>query len=151
MGSLRRFLVLPGADQRLIVKAAGVLAAIRLGLWVLSFRSVYRAVRAVSGRRRSPRGPDPSRIAWAVGVAGRILPENTCLVRALAAQVLLARRGHPSELRVGVASGSGRAFEAHAWLEWNGQVLIGGPVADRYVAFPALEDSGGPRRAGGPG
>jgi hypothetical protein len=74
-----------------------------------------------------------------VGVAGRLVPGTTCLVRALAAQALLARRGHASQLRLGVARGSGRAFEAHAWLEQDGRVLVGGPLDGRYVPFPALD------------
>jgi hypothetical protein len=79
------------------------------------------------------------RIVWAVGAAGRLVPRTTCLARALAAQALLARRGHASELRLGVAGGAGRVFEAHAWLERDGRVLIGGPVDERYVPLPAVD------------
>ena len=42
-------------------------------------------------------------------------------------------------MRLGVAGGPGRAFEAHAWLEHEGRVLIGGPVEARYVPLPALD------------
>jgi hypothetical protein len=120
MGSLARFLALPPAERRLIVAATGLLAAARVGLWVLPFRWVHRASGAVANRPR-PRGgggPSVERIVWAEAPPGRAA--TTCLVRALAAQALLAHRGHASQLRLGVAGGSGRAFEAHAWLERDG-------------------------------
>ncbi len=142
MRGLARFVALPAADRRLIVAAAGLLTAIRLGLWVLPFRWVHGAVRTLGNHAPSPNGrpvPPPDRVVWAVGVADRMVPRTTCLVRALAAQALLARRGHASQLRLGVTRGSGRAFEAHAWLERDGCVLIGGPVEGRYMPLPALD------------
>jgi hypothetical protein len=142
MGSLARFLALPAGEQRLLLVAAGLLATVRVGLWVLPFRSVHGAIRAradaadpATRHRRLP----PDRIVWAVEAAARRVPRATCLVQALAAQILLTRCGHPSQLRLGVARGGGRAFEAHAWLEDNGRILIGRGAADRYVALPALD------------
>lgn len=144
MRRLASFLALPSAEQRLILAAATLLTGVRVGLWALSFGRVHGAIRRLAGRSRlAPRDGLPAeRIVWAVGAADRLVPRTTCLVRALAAHVLLARHGHASELRLGVAGGSGRAFEAHAWLEHDGRVLIGGPVEARYVALPAL---GAPR------
>lgn len=141
MGSLARFIALPPAERRLIVAAAGILAATRVGLWVLPFRWVRGAMGALGNppRSRDGGGPAVERIVWAVGAVDRLVPRTTCLVRALAAQALLARRGHASQLRLGVAGGSGRAFEAHAWLERDGRILIGGPVEARYVPLPALD------------
>jgi hypothetical protein len=142
MRSLARFVALPAAERRLIVAAVGLLTTIRLGLWVLPFRWVHGAVRPLGSHARPPlrrAGPYLERVVWAVAMADRIVPRTTCLVRALAAQALLARRGHASQLRLGVTRGSGRAFEAHAWLERDGRVLIGGPVEARYVPLPALD------------
>lgn len=48
-----------------------------------------------------------------------------CLARALTTQILLRRRGYPSELRIGVKKGLGNQLEAHAWVELNHQVIIG--------------------------
>lgn len=141
MGSLARFVTLPVRDQRLIVAAAGFLAAIRVGLWLLPLRWVQRVIRALETSPPPPDGGGPpfERIGWAVAVAGRRVPGSTCLVRALAAQGLFARHGYASQVRLGVARGPGRAFEAHAWLERDGQVLVGGPVEARYVPLPALD------------
>ncbi len=66
-----------------------------------------------------------------------------CLVRSLALQALLTRRGVPgSVIRVGVRA-SGPVFAAHAWVEWDGTVLGDDP---EYVSrFQPLTDArGGP-------
>ena len=141
MGSLARFVALPARDRRLILAAAGLLAAVRVSLWLVPFRWVQGAIHRLDTSPRSPDGQPPplERIGWAVAVAGSRVPGSTCLVRALAAQGLLARHGYSSQLRLGVARGPGRVFEAHAWLERDGQVLVGGPVDARYVPMPELD------------
>jgi len=139
---LARFLALPGVERRLILAAAGLLAAVRVGLWLLPFRTVHGSVQRLARAPRPSAGrdrPPPERIVWAVGTAARLVPRSTCLVRALAAQVLLARDGHASQLRLGVARGPGRGFEAHAWVEGGGRILLGGPETERYAALPALD------------
>jgi hypothetical protein len=126
-----------------VVSAATLLAVTRLALWLLPFRLVHRAAaarrRVPSGRCRARATVPAERIVWAVGAASRVVPRSTCLVRALAARRLLGRHGHPSELRLGVARGADGAFEAHAWLEQDGRVLIGGPVEQRFAPLPSLE------------
>ena len=143
MGRLRKFRGLPRGEQRLVLAAAALLAAARLGLWLLPFRTLHRVARAPGSR---PLGAAPGqvavpveRIVWAVGAASRVVPRSTCLVRALAARRLLGRHGHRSELRLGVARSRDGAFEAHAWLEQNDHVLIGGPVDQRFARLPSLE------------
>src|SRR5690606_21028653 len=64
-------------------------------------------------------------ICHAVRASGRRLWRSTCLVEALAAQMLLARHGVHSTLRIGVEM-DGEEFGAHAWVEVNGQVVVGG-------------------------
>ena len=46
----------------------------------------------------------------------------------MAGQVLLGRQGEPSELRLGVAKDDWGALQAHAWLESNGAVVVGGEL-----------------------
>ena len=64
----------------------------------------------------------------------------TCLTQALSGQVLLARRRVPSHLHIGVAKSSTKKLNAHAWLECDGQIVLGdhGRLA-AYVPFPTLE------------
>ena len=67
------------------------------------------------------------RAAWAARAVGRrFLPERPCLTQALVLQYLLLRRGDDeAELHIGVAKNED-GLQAHAWVERNGQVLIGG-------------------------
>ena len=66
-------------------------------------------------------------VVWAVTVASRYVPgRTTCLSLALTVQGVLARRGHPSRLHIGVVRGAEGQVDAHAWVECGGRVLIGG-------------------------
>jgi hypothetical protein len=115
----RRFVLLSSLRRRLLFRALVALARARTALWIYPFSRFRRPeVAAV-------RGGDPASIVWAINTAARMVPRATCLVRALAAQRLLASHGHVSELRIGVASSAATGFEAHAWVECAGTVLIG--------------------------
>jgi hypothetical protein len=130
---------LDSADRRLLIEAFTLLGAIRLGLRVLPFRALSRALGALAIRSDVTARRSPERIAWAVGAASRRLPGTLCLSQALAAQVLLARGGHSASLRIGVATVGDCKLEAHAWLESEGQVVFGGDDLHRYAALPILE------------
>ena len=142
MRQWRRFMAAAPADRHLLMGAVSLLAATRVALWLLPFRTVQRLLGCVAqGAPVSCVGEASSadRIAWAVSVAGRYLPAATCLVQALAAQILLTRQGQIGRLRIGVARGAEGEFQAHAWLECQGRVIIGGSGIDRYVPLLALE------------
>lgn len=81
------------------------------------------------------------RVVWAVSAASRRLPRTgNCLAEALATQVMLGRRGYAAALRIGVARNGKGEFIAHAWLEADGKVLIGGMQSpSRFVPLPPLE------------
>jgi len=137
MNRLRKFLRLPVPEQILLVRAFVLLGVVRVGLWLLPFKTLQRLLsqlvqtRARSwnkGRFRTERG------IWAVQVASRYAPRTTCLTQALAAQVLLGFDGIPASIRIGVAKEKVGELEAHAWLERDGKILMGGSEADhRYV------------------
>jgi hypothetical protein len=68
------------------------------------------------------------RAAWAAHAVGRrLLPKRPCLTQALVLQYLLLRRGDDAaELHIGVSKTKKKGLQAHAWIERNGKVLIGG-------------------------
>lgn len=72
---------------------------------------------------------DEAELNWAITRAARFVPGASCLTQALSLQVLLARRGLGSRLCIGVRKGGQKSFEAHAWVERGGRVLIGGEAA----------------------
>jgi hypothetical protein len=142
LGKLRR---LPATQRRELLRALVLLWAVRLGLWMLPFDTLRRLLAAeqVVPRPDRPAEPTERRVAWAVLAASRYVPRPTCLAQALAAQALLRRQGLPSQLRIGVARQED-GLEAHAWLESQGRVVIGGGDLSRYVPLPRLERSGRP-------
>ncbi|WP_292291038.1 lasso peptide biosynthesis B2 protein [Marivita sp.] len=65
------------------------------------------------------------RVVWAVHHAARLVPRASCLTQGLAAQIMLARRGLPSTLHIGVKKDTETPFEAHAWLTFRGRIILG--------------------------
>src|SRR4051794_12664891 len=123
MELLRRFLALPAADRWLLVKAALLLEAIKVGMRLLPFRALRRLSALVAGaparglRHADRASSSAERVVWAVQTASRSTPGvKSCLTQALVAQMLLSRRGHPALLHIGVAKGEGGRFQAHAWV-----------------------------------
>jgi hypothetical protein len=142
MTRLGKFLRLSPADRRLLVTAALVQAAIRLGLALLPYRKLRGLVdRLARVRSRRHLGPpaSPERIAWVVTRASRSVPGATCLTQALAAKVLLERRGYPARVRVGISRTGGAPLLAHAWVECEGRILLGGTDLARYTPLSALD------------
>lgn len=75
------------------------------------------------------------RLGWAVQKTLRWVPGDTrCLTQSLALTVLLARRGIPSNVIIGVSTGE--TFGAHAWVEHDGQALL--PALPMGRAFQRL-------------
>ncbi len=71
--------------------------------------------------------------------ASRGLPWNsTCLVRALAAQMMLRRRHLPSVLQFGVRSGAAIELSAHAWLRCGDMDIVGAETRAEYTPIAAL-------------
>jgi hypothetical protein len=144
MGKLAKFVRLPAGERRLLVESALLVAAVRLGLWLLPFRTLRRlldrAFDQPSGRLVAA-APDTGRIAWAVAVVSEHIPHATCLTQALATRALLRRRGQPAELRIGVVRSGHGYITAHAWVESQGRIVIGGTPTSvaRYEQFPSLE------------
>jgi len=146
MERLRRFLRLPTAERQLLIKAALLLEAIKLGMRVLPFRILRRLLTRMVDMPLKPWGATRSsakRVAWAVEVASHHTPGNkTCLAQALATQLLLARRGYPALLHIGVVTGEQEQFQAHAWIETEGEVVIGGSELERYTLLTVSKAEG---------
>ena len=144
MERLTRFLRRPAPDRVLLIQATLLLLAIRVGLATVRFATLRNGLsKLCSGvEARQPataNDVDKDRVIWAVEAIGRRIPSvGTCLTQALAAYVLLGRRGHHSNLRIGVTRDPKGTFVAHAWLEKDGTVLIGGDWSDKYTPMPAL-------------
>lgn len=145
MNRVQKFVRLSRHDRLLILKAVALVGLLRLLLWVLPFPRIRPLLERTS-RRSVALADDPTpveKFAWAVTAGSRIIPGGKhCLTQALALQQFLSRRGHSSRIRFGVQRIPGAPFQAHAWVECDGVVLIGGQYLHRFVPLaPSAEVS----------
>ncbi len=144
MKRLRKFLSLSSSDRKLLIQTAVLLSGIRLGLRFLSFPALRRILDKISKTALNSTQAYEStlnRVVWAVDIVSKYMPGGIkCLARALATQVLLARRGYLVELQIGVAKNEAGQLEAHAWIESQGSVVIGNlKDLGRYTRLATLE------------
>ena len=134
----------PFQEYRVAGQSLFATLGVRVLLSCLPVRSIRRGVRfALSAD--TPLAPasrlSMERLVRCAARGARFSPlPATCLVNALVTEALLNRHGYPVGLRVGVQRRAG-AFSAHAWLEFQGSVVVGGPitVVEQYTPFPEIE------------
>ncbi|RYX82713.1 lasso peptide biosynthesis B2 protein [bacterium] len=147
-------------DARLTIAFLPLVARTRWRLWRVPVASSSAAWRELATREldaaRARNAPplvafEVWRRAHAVKRAARLVPGATCLTQALSLQSILSSCGENTSLILGVDKNSKPGakinFEAHAWIEWNGRVIIGGPI-DRWkplltIAPPMLTTPSG--------
>src|SRR5437867_3046174 len=127
MRRLLKFWRVSSAERVLLCKALALVFAVRLALWLIGFHRLRRWLasftRTESGAQPN-RAIDTAKVIWAVQAASRCVPCASCLTQALSTKVLLGRRGQAVSLRIGVAKGPRGQFQAHAWVEQKGNILI---------------------------
>lgn len=146
MRKLRNLFRLTGSDRYLLAITFVLLGVIRLGLRLLQFGNLLKLLQKASHLNFylptfSENQISISKIVWAVNVATRYMPGSAkCLARALTTQMLMNSYGYHPELRIGVAKKEGGTLEAHAWIEYQGQVAIG-YLTDlyRFIPLPSFE------------
>ena len=127
MSALRRFGELSGRERSAYAEAAVLDALFRLVVLV----GTFAVARTIAHRlARSRRRADADLSIRAVEASGRVVPGSNCLSEGLTAWVLLTRAGRQPMLRVGVAKG--RRLQAHAWVECDGAVVVGGDSGDGF-------------------
>jgi hypothetical protein len=91
-----------------------------------------RAARSRHGLTQSEAADSCARIAFIIRRTALRLPWRAdCLVQALAGQTMLLRRGIATSIAVGTGRHADGSFQAHAWLLWGPEVILGGDVS-RY-------------------
>ncbi len=150
--TLGKLFGLSWADRLLLFEAALCLGVARLAILLLPFRWLaprFGARMAESAAEEPGIGGGlAGRLAWAVRVSSRYAPWQTrCLVRAVAAKLMLKRRGLPSTLYLGLAKDGDGELTAHAWLRCGGSTLTGGRVGREYQVIAKFAEGGGPGSA----
>jgi hypothetical protein len=142
---LRRVAQINNRRRVLMIEAVACLLAARLALLFIPFPRLARRLgtfvpptdaRAVQARAKG--APQQARLAaeigWAVTRSARYVPfKAVCLPQAMAARVMLKRRGVASVMHFGAATGREKPFAAHAWLDAAGVEVTGYPVAEGFA------------------
>ncbi len=120
-----KFFKIHPRERSIVVRSFVWVVLYRIGLWVLPFRVTKKwAVDTASPASNDCDHQMVAEIVRAVRFASRYVPYASCLTQALAAKRLLGHHGQSSDLKLGVAKSSGE-FEAHAWLEIDGRIVLG--------------------------
>ncbi|QUH22611.1 lasso peptide biosynthesis B2 protein [Methanobacterium alkalithermotolerans] len=108
----------------LVVQALVLQWFIRIILWVLPFSFIKkRFIKGEVPTRKRSKVPLKS-VMWGVRVTSRYIVSSTCLTRGLTGHIMARWYHYPTTLRIGVGKFEGE-FEAHAWLEYEGEVVLG--------------------------
>lgn len=138
---LVRFGQIDNRRRLLLLEAAGWLLVARLALVLVPFPRLARRLgvfvspqeaRAVQARRPQTLelAARAELVGWAVTRAARYVPfKAVCLPQAMAARIMLKRRGVESVMHFGAARGEEKPIDAHAWLDAAGVEVTGYPVA----------------------
>lgn len=132
MGRLGKFLFPFIVDKGLLTRAFLLIWLMRVSLWLLPFRVVWKLAAKLARVSIQVQGEDRlcvDRVVWAVRLASRYAPIATCLTQALVAKIMLGRCGYTAVVRIGVARSEAGQFQAHAWVESGGRVVLGGSEA----------------------
>ncbi|MDO8678753.1 MAG: lasso peptide biosynthesis B2 protein [Acidobacteriota bacterium] len=125
---LSRVRQMSGAERWLIAEAVVSLGAARAMILLMPFRWIAPWLERKPRGSGRPAVPDPvltGSVRRAVTIAANHVPWNAvCLPQAMAAKFMLALRGCPSTLHLGVAR-TGAALTAHAWLEAGNVIVVG--------------------------
>jgi hypothetical protein len=142
---LRRFAQVGNRRRALLIEAATWLLLARLSLIFIPFPRLARYLGAFVSptdaramQTSSTGSPEDIRVAeeisWAVTRAARHAPfRAVCLPQAMAARIMLRRRGVGSVLHFGAAKGLDKPLDTHAWLDAAGVEVTGYPVARTYA------------------
>jgi len=138
---LHRFRALSREERAWFLQAFLVMNALTLGLRFWDFQRCYDFLKRRPWRARRQPAPqmraDFARRFTAIAnrAAGNGLVNITCLPHSLALWWLLRRYGVEAKLFLGVGKDAPE-FIAHAWIEYQGEVLNDSPdVRQRYAVF----------------
>jgi len=142
-----KFIRLSSSDRLLFLKIATLLLATRFALLWVPYKTILDRFEVLS---RSPveRNQSPETIQQCIdsviylsNAAGRrVLGSRPCLPKALVVECLLQRRSINAVFQIGVTKGVNDRLLAHAWVEYQGEIIIGGRLSEaRYARLRPLK------------
>jgi hypothetical protein len=145
MNKLAKFRRLRPPERRLLIEAALLLLVARGALKMLPFKTIVRWVSRHAPDRTC--GEDTARtlvgrVRWAVEAGARNGPGRAaCFPQAIAAHLLLARRGARSTIYYGVAKTAAGELEAHVWVRAGSLAVVGCAAAPRFTLMTTFPPS----------
>jgi hypothetical protein len=130
----------PRAKRRAYLREAVLMLMLaRLAVRVVPSARIFAFVDRPMKRVCRFAADDADWVAFVIGQATRFpgMTATPCLPQALAAHVMLRRRGIPSRLCLGVARHND-AIAAHAWVETGGRNIVGGAEASGFTELAAF-------------
>lgn len=119
-----------GAASRLLL-VAEILRDYARAYRLMRTAPIAEALARLRSHDAAPSPPTPNqheaalRLSRTVMLTLRRLPtDRRCLVRSLVVSGVLARRGIPAQLVLGVRPDSAEPFVAHAWVEHGGECVL---------------------------
>jgi hypothetical protein len=138
VGIGQRLLRRPLRQQWLVFEAFVTLWWVKAMLLSLPFERWRRYPQRPVRRSTTAPVERVNEIVWAVDRVSRHWSTVlTCLPQAIAVHSIMARRHWSSKLEIGVAKDADGRFDAHAWVEHGGQIIIGQlPNMERFARLP---------------
>lgn len=125
MSKAGTFFKLSNLEKKILIKALMLLWIVRIMLYALPFQTLQNIIKKFTSTEENKiHSVEIRKLIWAVEVMSVYTLRATCLTRALAAQILLARYNYSSNIKIGVSKNKGE-FEAHAWLEADDKIILG--------------------------
>jgi hypothetical protein len=124
---LKRLQMLTASEQLLLLEAAFLLGFARIATALLPFRVLAGWFSHVPTRLMQEAQPSECRkIGTAVERAARNVPwKAVCLPQAIAAKLMLSRRGYPAIVHFGVGRNAGGKLIAHVWVCCGDSIIVG--------------------------
>lgn len=131
---IKQYNQLPGHEKRILFLAWQRSWQVRISLWLYSYKQTRSRIedQYTSKEKKPQNSVSAGRVAYLVMAASKWVFSSTCLTRALVGEWMLKESGFNPSLHIGVKKGEGKNFEAHAWLEMDGEKLIGGSAAEGF-------------------
>ncbi len=143
MSFVARFSQLAWRDRLLLSEALLCLTIASLSISLLTFRSVARFMS--SGRKAVAPAPTPlaRRIAWALNACANRVPwKAVCFQRAVAAHMMLRRRGWAAAINYGIRREDDGELAAHVWARSGDVDVIGCEIAADFQLVASFEAGG---------
>lgn len=121
--------------KRLRWPALLVVLGVRVALWLLPYRAWKRGAETLRRFtcRLTPEDATSEDVARIVARVSRRVAYASCLTQAIATWLLLPRVETTAHVRIGVRRAGVGGLQAHAWVETDAGVLIGGGDAGAYA------------------